>query len=766
MAVGVGFQQVRRSRVAGAAIAVTCALGALVSPAMAGRAAASGLPITGSVTDVNSCVETTNPMILDPTQRSLTITASTTASPTPHEGAPITLTQTRLRTTLSADVLQSGVDAGILTDGQIVPLSVTFTVAGSNTVEGSHLWSLNATAVVHVVSGVAQPLTATLLLADTTWQPVDALQPVVFTEQHANVSWVFNIGTTPITVTDDCTPSGLTQIVTVAGTGVIALETFSGTVIGGGGSPDTGASVSLIGPDGVSVVASTVTADDGSFAVDAPPAQYGLHIVEQDDAYMSFDFSADAPYVDLTTGSRSAVITMPTWSTLNVTVTSVNGTVAGATVFEPIGTPAGLEPLFGYRVHRVGGTSPTSCTTDATGTCSLPVFLGANAEVSVSIGGDVVASVFAFSAADPATRTIQVPSVPAAPTITSVSAGDGSVTVSFDPPGYEGQSPITGYSVSCTGHLVSGPSSPIVVPGLVNGQPYSCTVQARNSYGSGPSSDASASVVPASTPTAPTGVFAIGRHASADVSYAVTGNGLAVLDVTIDCTSPDGGVPQSDTTPPQNLPVHISGLTAGKTYTCAVSARNGLGSGPVTVSNSFVPLPPLPLPTITGLSKSSGPGAGGKVIAIRGKNFFGVTAVLFGDISPGGSITVNSFGTRILVTVPPDVAGTVDVSVTTDAGRSVSTPADQFTYLAPSVTRLSRVSGSHLGGTSVTIRGRNLQAASTVLFGSVPAVFVVNATGTRILAVAPAQATGTVDITVVTPGGTSPIVTADQFTFL
>jgi large repetitive protein len=53
-----------------------------------------------------------------------------------------------------------------------------------------------------------------------------------------------------------------------------------------------------------------------------------------------------------------------------------------------------------------------------------------------------------------------------------------------------------------------------------------------------------------------------------------------------------------------------------------------------------------------------------------------------------------------------------------------------------------------------------------VLFGSTSASFTVNAAGTLIIAVAPAEAAGTVDILVTTPGGTSAAVAEDQFTFV
>ena len=62
--------------------------------------------------------------------------------------------------------------------------------------------------------------------------------------------------------------------------------------------------------------------------------------------------------------------------------------------------------------------------------------------------------------------------------------------------------------------------------------------------------------------------------------------------------------------------------------------------------------------------------------------------------------------------------------------------------------------GSTGGGTLVTITGTNLSSTSAVTFGSKPATSVTNVSPTQVTAVAP-SGTGTVGVTVTTPGGTS-----------
>ena len=102
--------------------------------------------------------------------------------------------------------------------------------------------------------------------------------------------------------------------------------------------------------------------------------------------------------------------------------------------------------------------------------------------------------------------------------------------------------------------------------------------------------------------------------------------------------------------------------------------------------------------------------------------------------------------------------------VTTSAGTNAGSRADQFTYLAPSVTRISPTAGPAAGGTTVTISGSGFTVDSTVTFGSTPATGVSCPSDGTCTAVTPAGS-GTVDVTVTTPNGTSAPVRPDQFSY-
>lgn len=82
----------------------------------------------------------------------------------------------------------------------------------------------------------------------------------------------------------------------------------------------------------------------------------------------------------------------------------------------------------------------------------------------------------------------------------------------------------------------------------------------------------------------------------------------------------------------------------------------------------------------------------------------------------------------------------------------------------PAVTGLSPAAGPSTGGTTVTITGTGFPSATAVKFGGAAASFTIT-DATHIRATAPAGTVGTVDVTVATSAGTSPVVGSDQFAY-
>ncbi len=86
-------------------------------------------------------------------------------------------------------------------------------------------------------------------------------------------------------------------------------------------------------------------------------------------------------------------------------------------------------------------------------------------------------------------------------------------------------------------------------------------------------------------------------------------------------------------------------------------------------------------------------------------------------------------------------------------------------YPAPVITSVSPSSGTHLGGTPITISGQYFTGATSVTVGGAQATAVAVTNDTTITAVTPPGIVGQVDVIVTTPGGTSTITSLDHFTF-
>ncbi len=106
-----------------------------------------------------------------------------------------------------------------------------------------------------------------------------------------------------------------------------------------------------------------------------------------------------------------------------------------------------------------------------------------------------------------------------------------------------------------------------------------------------------------------------------------------------------------------------------------VAVRTKLGLSPAGPASRFTY---AAIPAVAVLTPSSGPAAGGTSVVIGGQGFTGATTVAFGGVV-APAFTVNS-DTQITAVSPPG-SGVVDVTVTTSAGVSPVTVADQFTYV-------------------------------------------------------------------------------------
>jgi IPT/TIG domain-containing protein len=163
----------------------------------------------------------------------------------------------------------------------------------------------------------------------------------------------------------------------------------------------------------------------------------------------------------------------------------------------------------------------------------------------------------------------------------------------------------------------------------------------------------------------------------------------------------------------------------------------------------------MPNPIVSSVSPTSGPAAGGTSVTVNGSFFTGATNVRFGSVF-APSFTVNS-STKITAISPPG-SGTVQVRVTNNDGTSSQNVTFTYTTTPPTLTSVVPDEGPAYGGNNVTLTGTNLSGATAVRFGTTDASSFTVVSSTQITAVVPSGSAGTVDVTVTTPGGTSPPV--------
>jgi hypothetical protein len=224
-----------------------------------------------------------------------------------------------------------------------------------------------------------------------------------------------------------------------------------------------------------------------------------------------------------------------------------------------------------------------------------------------------------------------------------------------------------------------------------------------------------------------------------------------------------GGTPASNYTVNSSTSITAVAPPAAATGPVDVTVTTAYGTSPTSSSDQFT-YSAAPAPTVTAVSPSIGGTIGGTQVVLTGTNFLGATAVNFGS-TPAPYFFINS-ANQLTAYAPAASPGTVDLTVTTAGGTSAASSADHYTYPGtPSVTGLSTSAGSSGGGNQITISGSDLSGATAVSFGGYSSPSFSVTSDTSLTAIVPAQAAGTVDVTVTTGSGTSAPVSADRYTY-
>ncbi len=168
----------------------------------------------------------------------------------------------------------------------------------------------------------------------------------------------------------------------------------------------------------------------------------------------------------------------------------------------------GGATITSYTVTARDSTSPGNGGETATGSSSPVVVTGLTNGDRYTFTVTATNGAGTGPASSPSNAAVP-DTVPGVPTGVTAKAGDAEATVTFTAPTSDGGSTITSYTVTAHdstapgqgGQTVTGPSSPLVVTGLTNGDNYTFTVQAINAAGAGLSSLPSNSVSPSAPPT-------------------------------------------------------------------------------------------------------------------------------------------------------------------------------------------------------------------------------------------------------------------------
>jgi RHS repeat-associated protein len=386
------------------------------------------------------------------------------------------------------------------------------------------------------------------------------------------------------------------------------------------------------------------------------------------------------------------------------------------------------------------GTSTTSYAYDLTGdrtSASLP---------------SGTATGYTYNQAGELTSVTQISPVPAVTAINPQSgAAKGGATVTITGTGLTGASAVTFGSVPASSFTVvsdtqitavAPPQAAGVVDVTVTTPGGVSPVVPADQYGYAP--------VPAVTAIAP----AAGPAGGATVT--ITGTGFTGASaVTFGAVPATGFTVVSDTKITATAPAQTPGVVD-----VTIATLGGVSPDVPADQYRYAPAP-----AVTGIAPGAGTTGGGGTVTITGTGFTGASAVAFGAV-PATAFTVVS-STQITATPPAQTAGAVDVTVTAPGGVSPAVPPDQYSYApVPAVTGIAPASGATTGGTVVTITGTGFSGATAVSFGALAATQVTVVSGTKITVTSPAHAAGSIDVTVTTPGGVSPVVAADTFTYL
>jgi hypothetical protein len=454
-------------------------------------------------------------------------------------------------------------------------------------------------------------------------------------------------------------------------------------------------------------------------------------------------------------GSYDVTVTIPDTDLDAVTSTLTSApTPADLYAYGPPTVTAvipGAGPVAGGNTVTVTGTSFVSGATVSFGTTAAT-------DVTVTSATTMTATVPATTDVGAVDVTVTTPSTDGGTSPTWVND-----LYAYGPPTAASLSPITGPAATATTVTITGtnfspgetvdfgatPGTNVVVWGSTV-----LTVEAPTTLSGG----ASVTVTNAVASTAPSVAmqFAAGPPIVAGVSPAAGppgGGGIVTItgDGFVEGTSVAfGGVPAAGVTVTSPTSLQ-AGAPSGNTGSVDITVTTPEGASPISTADLYA----YGVPVVSAVTPDTATVAGGTQVTVAGSGFVPGVVVSFGSV-PGSAVLVNATGSSLEVTSPAGTAGSVDLTVTSAAGTSLTSINDLFAYGAPVVNSVAPDAGALAGGDDVIVAGNGFVTGVTVYFGDQPSTSAtVLAGGTGLYAVAPPGTPGAVDITVSTDQGTS-----------
>jgi hypothetical protein len=396
--------------------------------------------VHGSVSSKQTCSSVVRPQVAlfqDGTS-SMKVDLSADASPQPHLGDPITLSNTKATVTFAADVFHTSYEFGFIDNGQAVPVTIDVVLAGSHTAEGTHTYATihaNVIVTIHDPDGVrgtgdesADPVAITTSFPDTVWHPSDAAESVVFTVQSFVVAATLPVGDPQLVWTQTCGATPSDVIVAVAGsapapTGLPVsfssdtpgVCTVSGVVVTPVATGQCTIRASQSGDASFSAAPDAIQSfpiDRGAQLwlgiVSVPPTRYGSPPVSViAGATLPVSFASLTPTVCVVAGTHTeSIVTTATIALSRAGRCTLEATQNGDANWKPV-TPAFRSFDVTYGMSNVSPTSHTKFTrgstipvrfrlTDADGhaiPAALAAGLGCSATVTFN-GGSPVCAVY------------------------------------------------------------------------------------------------------------------------------------------------------------------------------------------------------------------------------------------------------------------------------------------------------------------------------------------------------------------------------------